>query len=371
MPSYAELDVTPMINANATLTRLGGSLMPPEVLEAMMEAAKSFVELPELQRRVGNRIALLTQNEACYVSSGAAGGIAVVTAACITGTEKWAIEQLPDLTGLKNEVIVHKAHRNGYDHAVRQVGAKMIEIGWPGEAEVWHLERAINERTAAVFWFEGAMRTPGDIPLEMVIDVAHAHGVPVIVDAAAQLPPVENLWKFTQMGADAAIFSGGKDLRGPQSSGLVLGKQWIVDACALNGNPNHGIGRPMKVGKEEMLGLLAAVERYLAMDHEARASQMEEIVAGWCSELNRLDGITATRSFPSEANQPAPRAQVHIDPSVVGRTRQEIDQGLQEGSPAVSVAYGKADETIMLNPMTLEEGEEEIVLARLVEEIKG
>ena len=127
----------------------------------------------------------------------------------------------------------------------------------------------------------------------------------------------------------------------------------------------------MKVGKEEMLGLLAAVERYLAMDHEARASQMEEIVEGWCTELNRLDGITATRSFPSEANQPAPRAQVQIDPSVVGRTRQEINQGLQEGSPAVSVAYGMADETIMLNPMTLEDGEEEIVLARLVEEIRG
>ena len=371
MPSYAELGITPMINANATLTRLGGSLMPPEVLEAMMEAAKSFVELPELQRQVGNRIALLTQNEACYVSSGAAGGIVVAIAACITGNEKWAIEQLPDLTGLKSEVIVHKAHRNGYDHAVRQVGVKMVEIGWPGEAQVWHLERAINEKTAAVIYFEGAMRTPGDIPLEKVVDVAHAHGVPVLVDAAAQLPPVENLWKFTQMGADAAIFSGGKDLRGPQSSGLVLGKQWLIDACALNGNPNHSIGRPLKVGKEEMLGLLAAVERYLAMDHEARASQMEEIVEGWCAELNRLDGVTATRSFPSEANQPAPRAQVQIDPAVVGRTRQEINQGLQQGNPAVSVAYGVADETLMLNPMTLEDGEEEIVLARLVEEIQA
>ena len=370
MPSYAELDITPTINANATLTRLGGSLMPPEVLEAMMEAAKAFVELPELQRRVGNRIALLTQNEACYVSSGAAGGIVVAIAACITGAEKWAIEQLPDLTGLKNEVIVHKSHRNGYDHAVRQVGVQLVEIGWPGEAEAWHLERAINEKTAAVIWFEGAMRTHGDIPLEKVIDIAHAHGVPVLVDAAAQLPPVENLWKFTQMGADAAIFSGGKDLRGPQSSGLVLGKQWLVDACALNGNPNQSIGRPMKVGKEEMLGLLAAVERYLAMDHEARASQMEEIVAGWCSELNKLDGVSATRSFPSEANQPTPRACVQIDASIVGRTCSEILQGMRDGTPSVNAGSGP-DETIMLNPTTLEEGEEEIVLARLVEEIRG
>lgn len=370
MPSYSELDITPIINANATLTRLGGSLMPPEVLEAMMEGAKAFVELPELQRRVGNRIALLTQNEACYVSSGAAGGIAVAIAACVAGTDMAAIHRLPDLTGLKNEVIVHKSHRNGYDHAVRQVGVKLVEIGYADGAFDWQLEDAINENTAAVIWFQGNMGGAGDIPLEKVIDIAHTHGVPVLVDAAAQLPPVENLWNFTQMGADAAIFSGGKDLRGPQSSGLVLGKQWLIDACALNGPPNHSIGRPMKVGKEEMLGLLAAVELYLALDHEARASQMEEVVTGWCSELNQLDGVQALRSFPSEASQPLPRAQVHIDAAAVGRSRNEIVQGLLEGSPAVSVAPGPG-ESLYLNPSTLEDGQEEIVLARLVEEIRG
>ena len=370
MPSYSELDISPVINANATLTRLGGSLMPPEVVEAMFEAAKFFVDLPELQRRVGNRIALLTQNEACYVSSGAAGGIVVATAACITGTDMAAIHRLPDLTGLKNEVVVHKSHRNGYDHAVRQVGVKLVEIGYADGAFDWQLEEAINANTAAVIWFQGNMGGPNDIPLEQVIDIAHARGVPVLVDAAAQLPPVENLWKFTQLGADAAIFSGGKDLRGPQSSGLVLGKQWLVDACALNGPPNHSIGRPMKVGKEEMLGLLAAVERYLALDHEARASQMEEVITGWCSELNRLDGVHAARSFPSEAQQPSARAHVHIDAAAVGRTRDEIVQGLLDGSPSVSVALGP-DSSLYLNPMTLEDGEEEVVLARLVEELRG
>ena len=370
MPSYSELDITPIINANATLTRLGGSLMPPEVLEAMLEAAKVFVDLPELQRRVGNRIALLTLNEACYVSSGAAGGIVVTIAACITGTDRAAIDRLPELSGLKNEVVVHKSHRNGYDHSVRQVGARLVEIGYADGAFDWQLEAAINVNTAAVIWFQGSMGGPNDLPLEQVIDIAHAHGVPVLVDAAAQLPPVENLWKFTQMGADGAIFSGGKDLRGPQSSGLVLGKQWLVDACALNGPPNHSIGRPMKVGKEEMLGLLAAVERYLALDHEGRASQMEEIVTGWCSELNRLDGVRADRSFPSEATQPMPRAEVHIDAAAVGRSRDEIVQGLLDGRRAVSVALGPGN-TLYLNPTTLEEGEEEVVLARLVEEIRG
>ena len=370
MPSYSELDIAPIINANATLTRLGGSLMPPEVLEAMTEAAKVFVELPELQRRVGNRIALLTQNEACYVSSGAAGGIVVAIAACITGTDRAAIQRLPDLTGLKNEVVVHKSHRNGYDHAVRQVGVKLVEIGYADGAFDWQLEAAINANTAAVIWFQGAMGGHGDLPLEQVIDISHARGAPVLVDAAAQLPPVENLWKFTKMGADATIFSGGKDLRGPQSSGLVLGKQWLIDACALNGSPNHSIGRPMKVGKEEMLGLLAAVERYLALDHEARSSQMEEVVAGWCSELNQLDGVRAQRSFPNEAAQPMPRAQVYIDAAVIGHSRDEVVQGLLDGSPSVSVAPGP-DDSLYLNPTTLEEGEEEIVLARLVEEIRG
>ncbi len=369
MPSYSELDIAPIINANATLTRLGGSLMPPEVVEAMVEAAKVFVDLPELQRRVGNRIALLTQNEACYVSSGAAGGIVVAIAACITGTDMAAIHQLPDLTGLKDEVVVHKSHRNGYDHAVRQVGVKLVEIGHADGAFDWQLEAAINANTAAVIWFQGAMGGPGDLPLEQVIDIAHARGVPVLVDAAAQLPPLENLWKFTQMGADAAIFSGGKDLRGPQSSGLVLGQQWLIDACALNGSPNHSIGRPMKVGKEEMLGLLAAIERYLALDHEARFSQMEEVVAGWCNELNQLAGIRAHRSFPSEAAQPMPRAQIHID-AAVGHSRDEIIQSLLDGSPSVAVAPGP-DDSLYLNPTTLEEGEEEIVLARLLEEIKG
>ena len=369
MTTYSELGITPVINANATLTRLGGSLMPPEVMAAMAEAAKVFVDLPELQRRVGNRIALLTQNEACYVSSGAAGGIVVAIAACITRTDMAAIHQLPDLSGLQNEVIVHKSHRNGYDHAVRQVGVKLVEIGYAGSAFDWQLEAAINENTAAIIWFQGLMSGPGDVPLARVIEIAHARGIPVLVDAAAQLPPLENLWKFTQMGADAAIFSGGKDLRGPQSSGLVLGKQWLVDACALNGNPNHSIGRPLKVGKEEMLGLLAAIERYLALDHEARLSQAEEIVAGWCNELNQLNGVQAQRSFPSEAGQPMPRAQVHINAQRVGHSRDAIVQGLLNGNPAISVAIGPHD-TLYLNPMTLEDGEEEIVLARLVEEIQ-
>jgi D-glucosaminate-6-phosphate ammonia-lyase len=352
MTIYEELNIRPLINASATLTRLGGSLMPPEVVQAMVDASKVFIDLEELQAKVGDKIAELTHNDACYVSSGAAAGIAIAIAACVTGKNIAAIHQLPDTTGLKDEVIVHKSHRNGYDHAVRQVGVKLVEIGYATSTAPWQLEAAINERTAAIIWFQGGMTGHGDIPLAKVIEIADAHGVPVIVDAAAQVPPVENLWNYTKMGATAAIFSGGKDLRGPQCS------------------PNHSIGRPMKVGKEELCGVLAAVRCYLALDHEGRLSQTEEVVGGWCGELNRLAGVSAHRSFPNEAGQPMPRAQVHIDAAKAGISRNEVVAALLEGTPAITVASGP-DESLYLNPMTLEDGEETVVLERLVAILSG
>jgi L-seryl-tRNA(Ser) seleniumtransferase len=370
MSIYRELGVRPVINACATLTRLGGSIMPPEVLEAMAEASRHFVNLDELQRRVGERIAALTQNEAAYVSSGAAAGLALATAACVAGTDPAAIRQLPDLTGLKSEVIIHRAHRNGYDHAVRQVGARMVEIGYSTGTARWELERAITPQTAAIFWFQGAMSGRGDIPLAQVIETAKAHGVPVIVDGAAQLPPANNLWNFTKMGADLAIFSGGKDLRGPQPTGLILGRRELIEACALNANPNHSIGRPMKVGKEEMVGLLAAVQRYITMDHEARAEQCEQIVAYWNEALNTIPGLCARRDFPNEAGQPLGWTLVTVEANVIGLSRDEIVKRLAEGDPAVAVAPSGQD-GIHLNPMTLEPGEEKIVLERLIETVRS
>jgi D-glucosaminate-6-phosphate ammonia-lyase len=366
MGIYEQLGIRPLVNASATLTRLGGSIMPREVLEAMADASRHFVDLDELQLRVGERLAELTHNEAAYVCSGAAAGLVLATAACIAGDDPAAINQLPDLTGLKDEVIVHRSHRNGYDHGVRQVGVKLVEIGTSLSTAKWELEHAISDRTAAVFWFQGAMTGHGDLPLETVIEIAAAHRVPVIVDAAAQLPPTENLWLFTEMGAALAIFSGGKDLRGPQSSGLIVGRRDLIDAIRLNGNPNHSIGRPMKVGKEEMVGLLAAVQLYLKIDQEGRASQDEETVIGWCTALNRVSGVTAERSFPNEAGQPLPRAAVRFDPAALGINRNQIIEQLRDGSPAISVAL-LDDDGIYLNPMTLANGEEEIVAERLLQ----
>ena len=366
MNIYEELEIRPVINACATLTRLGGSIMPPEVLAAMAEAARHFVDLNELQRQVGARIAALTRNEAAYVCAGAAAGLVLATAACITGTDPAAMRQLPDLTGLKNEVIIHRVHRNGYDHAVRQVGVRVVEIGYSTGTARWELEQAISPQTAAIFWFQGGMSGRGDLPLPVVIEVAKARGVPVVVDGAAQLPPVDNLWRFTELGVDLAIFSGGKDLRGPQSSGLILGRRDLIEACALNGNPNHSIGRPMKVGKEEMAGLLAAVQRYVNLDHAARARRYEQVVADWNIALNKLPGVSARRDFPNEAGQPLAWSLVTIDPKVAGLSRDEVVARLEAGDPIIAVAPTGPD-SIHLNPMTLEVGEEKIVLERLVE----
>jgi L-seryl-tRNA(Ser) seleniumtransferase len=334
-------------------------------MEAMNEASKHFVNLEELQAAVGKKLAELTRNEAAYVSNGAAAGLALATAAVVAGSDPKAINQLPDTVGLKNEVIIHKSHRNGYDHAVRMVGVKVVEIGTESETKAEELERALNEQTAAVVWFQNALTGRADLSLATVIEIAKRHNVPVIVDAADQVPPVENLWKFTQMGAALAIFSGGKDLSGPQSSGLVVGRKELIESIRVNGNPDASIGRPMKVGKEEMVGLLTAVKLYLKRDHEARLSQDEEIVAGWCAELSHLPGIYAERSIPNVAGQPMPRAKVVIDPLKAGISRDDLILALRNGTPSIEVLPSGAD-AIYLNPMTLREGEDQIILDRLL-----
>lgn len=368
MSIYEVLGVRKLINADATLTRLGGSLMPPEVLNAMVEASRHWVNLPDFQRKIGERIAALTRNEACFVSTGAAAGLTLITAACVAGNDKAKMDRLPDTSGMKNEVIIHRSHRNGYDFAVRQVGIKLIEIGDGKMTHREDLEAAINPNTAAIFWFVGWMEQDDDVPFETVIEIANKHNVPVIVDAAAQLPPAENLWKYTHAGASAAIFSGGKDLHGPQTTGLVLGKKSLIDLLPALASPNQGIGRPMKVGKEEMAGLLAAVERYLKLDHAMRAEYCEETVADWCGMLNTVPGVQAERSFPNEARQPLPRCHVTLDNAKY--QRDGVVQAMLEGEPGITISAGPNGNDVYLNPMTLELGEEMTVLKRLVEVLR-
>jgi uncharacterized pyridoxal phosphate-dependent enzyme len=364
MITYSDLGIRRVINAAATLTRLGGSRMPAPVIEAMIAAAGSFVDLDALQERVGARIAELTHNPACYVSSGAAAGLTLSVAACIAGDDPAAIARFPYLESGKHTVVVHRCQRNGYDYAIRQTGARLVEIGMAHSTELWELEAAMTPRTACVVYFAGAHFAHGALPLEQVIAAAHAQGVPVVVDAAAQIPPIANLWRFTgDLGADIAIFSGGKGLRGPQSAGLVLGRSDLIAACRLNGSPNHSIGRPMKVGKEELMGMLAAVEWSLAQDEAALLERYEAIVQYWLDGLQDQPRVQVARGYPSEAGQPHARAIVQID-SACGLTRDALVAALLQGDPPLAVGVVDGD-AIALNPQTIELGEERLVLDAL------
>ena len=370
MDIYDELGVRKIINGSATLTMLGGSVMPPEVLEAMTQAAQHFVDIDDLQEKAGKQIAEWTHNEAAYISCGAAAGMVLSTAACITGLDAEKRARLPDTDGMKNEVILHRRNRVGYDFAIRQAGGRIVEIGTDEGAAPADLEAAITERTAAIFVFYKNLSMEGQIPLEEQIEIAHRRSVPVIVDAAAQLPPVENLWNFTRMGADLALFSGGKGLCGPQSSGLILGRRDLIAACAFNACPRAFIGRPMKVGKEEIAGLMAAVRWYLNLDQSALMQAYEEQVAWIVAVFSGRPHVTARRSFPSEAGQPMPRAEIMLDEPGLGLTRDEVLRRLYTGSPAIHLAPAGAN-GIYVNPQTLQPGQEKMIVERISEILEG
>jgi D-glucosaminate-6-phosphate ammonia-lyase len=369
MDVYRKLGVEPVINCATTYTRLGGSIMLPHVAQAMADSAGAFVNIFDLQEAVGKRLAELTHNEAAYVSSGAAAALALATAAAVTGDDVALMARFPNrLQGLKNQVVVHRYQRNWYDIAVRMTGVELVEIGHTYETYDWELDDAINERTAAVVYFAGTHLNKNTLPLEFVIERAHARGVPVIVDAAAQLPPVSNLWYFTRdLGADVAIFSGGKMLRGPQNSGLAVGTEKMINAMRLNGPPVQRIGRTMKVSKEAMIGLLTAVETYLETDHEAEAAKWSAIVDSWKAAWQEIAPrwLSIERSETGEAGEPIPRILMKVLPGAP-LTREDLIEGLRSKKPAIEVVLEKPT-TIAFSPHMLQPGEEEIVEQRVAE----
>jgi L-seryl-tRNA(Ser) seleniumtransferase len=364
MSVYERLGLPPVINAEATLTRLGGSLMPPEVVAAMREAAENFVDLHDLQRAVGERIARLTNNEAAYVSSGAAGGLYLATLACGLSTDP--ADGLTILGRERHEVVIHRSQRNPYVPSIELAGATVVDIGDEGGATLDGLQAALGPATLAVFYFAGAHFASGAVPLPEVIEAAHAAGVPVVVDAAAQLPPVENLWRLTrELGADLAVFSGGKGLRGPQSSGLILGRADLIEVARAHGAPNQQRGRAMKVGKEEMLGLLAAVERYLKLDQEELSARYEAMVRTVLDAVAEVPGVEGSRDWPSEAGQPIPRARIHLGSGALAAR-----EALWNGAPRIAVA-ADGDHALLINPETLNPGEEITVAERLVDVLEA
>ena len=374
MGVYEDLGVKMIINAwgNATLT--GGSIMRPEVLASMEEASRSYVWLPDLLEKAGERVAVLAGVEAAYITSGAAAGIAISVAACMAGTDHDKMLQLPDTTGMKDEVIVQASQIGGYDNMIEIAGGKVVAVGDEHGTDLEQLEAAFSEQTVALVHFF-AYASAGDVSLEQVIETAHERGVPVIVDAAAEFPPYSVLRRFIDMGADLAIFSGGKGLRGPQCTGLVLGRRDLIEACAVQASPNHGVGRPTKVGKEEIVGLVTALELYAteAIQQEERTS-WDERCAHMSSEISRVPGVRAYTEVVGPTYLPGrsgvtpegiPVTQVRWDTSVIPLTPDEAERELYEGSTGIKV--GADEEGLTITPHTLQEGEERIVAQKVAQ----
>lgn len=375
MGFYEELGVRRVINAATTFTALGGSLMPEEVLHAMRSAAEAFVDMHELHLAAGRRLAELTRNEAAYVTSGCAAALALATLACRNGGDPRLMDGMPGTDGLRDEVVMHAAHRIPYDSAVRLGGAEIRQIGNVQQTFEWELEAAITERTAAVLYVAGDHLPQVALPLSTVVHIAHDRGVPVIVDAAAQLPPVSNLWRFTtELGADLAVFSGGKALRGPQASGLMVGRANLIEAARQNGAPFQRQARAMKAGKEEMAGLLTAVHRYVNLDHDTLAQEWEDTVAYWIDQLSDLPGVTVTRESRNEAGQPVPRVHVEVDAATAKSDAASVISWLRQGEPAIAVLPNAPLGTprgFWLSPDLLEPGEAEVVAQEIRRHLGG
>ncbi|MCC7262134.1 MAG: aminotransferase class V-fold PLP-dependent enzyme [Candidatus Latescibacteria bacterium] len=365
---YARLGVRTFINARGTITTMGGSIMPPQVVQAMAEASRHFVALEDLAEKAGARIAQLTGAPAAHICSGAAGGMMLAAAACLTGADEHAIQRLPRVDGRPDEFVISLVDSHYYVHQGFELcGGRLVKVGTPEAVRVADYAAALGPRTAAVVFFLGTQ------PLEQLkelIPVAKAHRVPIIVDAAAQLPPRSYLRDLPAMGVDLAVFSGGKGLFGPQSTGLVLGRPDLVHACALNGSPHSAIGRGMKVGKEEIAGLLTAVELFMAQDEDAVIRDWEARCRTIGQVADQVPGLRAeyTAPFANKFPPASPLVFLHFTPAARLKGSQVLTV-LAEGTPSIEASG--SDQGISFGPQTLQEGEAEIIADRLRELLGG
>ena len=398
MTSYQDLGLTPIINASGAVTRLGGAPMPDEVLDAFREAAHGWVPLEQLQAAAGRRIAELTGTEAGLVTAGSAAALTRGTAAILCGYNLRRIEQLPHCDDFPCEFIIAREQRSGYDHAVRAAGARFVEVGFNEivsnagvrRTEAWEYEAAFTENTAGVFYGYGRDSQP---PLAEVIERAHRHELPVLVDAAGELPPKRNLADIAALGADLVGFSGGKAIRGPQSTGILCGRrdlvasatiqmldmddhlqlwdppQGLVDRDKLDGLPRHGIGRTLKVSKEEILALVTALELFASgaydSDWDTQHARLESIAG-------ELAGLPVTCAIEgTAAEERSPMLAIVVDESTAGHTAFEICRRLRNGTPPVYVSHGQlAQATLVINPLCFSDAQAPELARRLSEELE-
>jgi len=369
---YAKLGVTKIVNAAGTYTALTASIMPPSVQAAVAEAAKHPVRLAELQQKAGEYIARRLKCEAALVSAGAASALTLGTAACMTVGNQKAVSQLPlDVSALKNEVIIQKGHRYGYDHAIKNCGTQFVEV-----ESLDQYEQAFTPRTVMCHFFNAAEQ--GQISREKWIEVAHRHGVPCFNDAAADVPPISNLWNYTQMGFDLVTFSGGKGLRGPQNAGLLLGRKDLIEAASWSNSPHdETVGRGMKVAKEQIIGMVAAVDWYLSQTEESMQAEFRRRAERIAAVLKDVPTLTHEVVVPPLANA-VPHLVIRYDQTRVRKTPLEVWQILREGSPAIelnpstgrkpaSAGMPGGEDMIVVGVWMLQPGEDLLVGRRLRE----
>lgn len=399
MALYEELRIQPIINASGSVTRLGGAPLPRAALEAFCEAAAESAPLELVQAAACRRIAALTGAEAGLVTAGAAAALTLGAAAILTGFDLRRMELLPHADGaFPCEFVVAREQRNGYDHAVRAAGAKLVEVGFHEivanagvrRAEVWEYEAAFGPRTAGVLYVYAPDSRPD---LEALCAAAHARGLPVLVDAAGELPPRANFKEIIARGADLVAFSGGKAIRGPQASGILCGRRdliaaaavqmldmddhfelWepppeLIDKAKLPGMPRHGIGRGFKVAKEQIIALLKALELFTSGEYEAERDAQRHHLR---TIAQALDGCAA-RAFLVDRgpDEPPPLLEIAVDADRLGRAALEVCRRLRRGVPPCYVGHGKLSEgKLVINPLHLNDVRTAALAARLREELR-
>ncbi|MCU0256076.1 MAG: hypothetical protein MUF60_04990 [Vicinamibacterales bacterium] len=363
---YQRLGVRPLINARGTVTIVGASRVLPEVKAAMEAATRDYVQIDELMDGVGRRLAELTGAPWGIVTSGASAALTVATAGCITGGDPDKMAQLPDLRGLNDEVIVPRYSRTAYDHAVKAAGATMVEVEDRAE-----FEAALGPKTAMVLVLAGRRSEDGPLSLREIASLAGPRGVPILVDAAADELVVPN--PYVEQGADLVAYSGGKCLRGPQCAGLLLGRKDLVQAAWINSAPHHGVGRGYKVGREEIMGMLAAVEAWMTRDHPAEKQLWTSWLEHVAGRLAGVPGVTTRIQQPQGRSNRTPSLRVEWDPAVIPLTGEDVEQLLWDGEPRIAVSGAgsflpfppNTEPNVSVVPYQLEAGEERIIAERL------
>ncbi len=378
-----------IINASGTMTLLGGSLMPPEVIQAMSEAAEDWVKLDELLEKAGQIIADIAGVPACLITSGSAAAITLATAACITGKDREKMIKLPDTVGMKNEIIWQNGHYPAYASQFKAAGGKLVVVGRepilikvPEVTRVRTLpafrtlgctretvETAITERTCALAYTQAHFSVhEGLVSLKEYCEIAHEHELPVIVDAASELPPVSNLGWFYEQGADLTCFSGGKAMYGPNDTGFLLGDKNLIEAATMQANPRSGIGRGFKVSKEQIVGLVVAVQRYANLDEKARLKEEMDRAEYIVNSFKDYPHVNAQIIYPDNTGLPVPRVWLTLNEKTLGITVDEVSTTLREGEPSIYTRehYSRTG-MLLIDVQVMRHGEEKIVAEKLKE----